>query len=68
MAVYYSQTINKFTMLDAYTLPGIEELIHNVYQYKVFVFSTIVLKSAYYQLFILESDKQYTAFEAERKL
>ncbi|XP_046407451.1 uncharacterized protein LOC124172088 [Ischnura elegans] len=66
MVVDYSQTINKFTMLDAYPLPRIEELVRNVSQYKIF--STIDLKSAYHQVPILESDKPYTAFEAAGKL
>ncbi|XP_054722967.1 uncharacterized protein LOC129232889 [Uloborus diversus] len=66
MVVDYSQTINKFTMLDAYPLPKIEELIQKISQYKVF--STIDLQSAYHQVPILESDKQYTAFEAAGKL
>jgi hypothetical protein len=66
MVVDYSQTINRFTMLDAYPIPRIEELIQKVSQYKVF--STIDLKSAYHQVPILESEKQYTAFEAAGKL
>ena len=52
MVVDYSTTTNKFTYLDA--------------QYKVF--SNIDIKDAYYQVPIVETDKQYTAFEAGGKL
>jgi hypothetical protein len=48
MVIDYSQTINRFTQLDAYPLPLIDELIHNVSQYSVF--SVIDLKSAYHQI------------------
>lgn len=41
----YSQAINKFTMLDAYMLSRIKELIQNESQYKVF--SAIDLKITY---------------------
>jgi transposase InsO family protein len=66
MVIDYSQTINKFTMLDAYPLPRIEEIITKVSVNEVF--STIDLKSAYHQIPILESEKKYTAFEACGKL
>ena len=63
MVVDYSQTINRFTLLDAYPLPNIDEQIA-----KASVFSTLDLKSAYYQLPLLAEDRPYTAFEAEGKL
>jgi len=66
MVVDYSQTINRFTMLDAYPLPKIEEVISRISKYEVF--STIDLKSAYHQVPIKESEKYFTAFEAEGKL
>lgn len=66
MVIDYSQTINKFTMLDAYPLPRIEEVITKVSMNKVF--STIDLTSAYHQIPILESERKYTAFEACGKL
>lgn len=66
MVIDYSQTINKFTMLDAYPLPRIEELISKVSKYEAF--STIDLKSAYHQVPIMESEKHFTAFEADGKL
>ena len=52
--------------LDAYPLPRIEDLINNLSVYKMF--STFDLKSAYHQIPIVESDKAYTAFEANGKL
>ena len=66
LVVDYSQTINKFTQLDAYPLPNIESFVGKVAQYNVF--SAIDLKSAYHQLPIREEDRPYTAFEADGKL
>ena len=66
MVVDYSRTINKFTLLDAFPLPSIESTVARVAQYSLY--STYDLKSAYYQVPILESEKQYTAFEAAANL
>ena len=66
MVVDYSQTINRFTMLDAYPLPKIEEMVNKVAQYKMF--STLDMRSAYHQLEMNPFDKSYTAFEAGGKL
>lgn len=66
MVVDYSQTVNRFTMLDAYPLPKIKELVNKVAQYKVYC--TIDLKSAYHQVPISDKDKIYTTFEADGKL
>jgi len=62
MCVDYSRTINKFTQLDAYPLPRIDDIANKIAQYNVF--STIDLKSAYHQVPLSDSDKPYTAFEA----
>ena len=35
MVIDYSQTINKFTMLDAYPLPHIEEMVSKIAQFNV---------------------------------
>ena len=66
LVIDYSETINRFTLLDAYPLPRIDETVNAIAQYKVF--STIDLKSAYHQIPISEKDKQYTAFEANNGL
>ena len=66
MVVDYSQTINKYTLLDAYPLPKIEEIILKISKNKIF--SKIDLQSAYHQIPILDSEKHYTAFEACGKL
>jgi len=66
LVVDYSQTVNKYTNLDAYPLPNIEETVNKIAQYRVF--STIDLKSAYHQVSIREQDKKYTAFEANNRL
>ena len=66
MVVDYSQTINKFTLLDAYPLPNIDEQVSEIA--KGSVFSTLDLKSAYYQLPLCAEDRPYTAFEACGKL
>lgn len=66
MVVDYSQTINRFTELDAFPLPRIDDIVNKVASYKVY--SSIDLKSAYHQIPIKESEKQFTAFEACGKL
>ena len=62
LVIDYSETINRFTLLDAYPLPRIDDMINQIAQYRVF--STIDMKSAYHQIPISDSDKPYTAFEA----
>ena len=62
LAVDYSQTINRFILLDAYPLPRIDETVNKIAQYSVY--STIDLRSAYHQVPIKPEDKPYTAFEA----
>ncbi|XP_066907466.1 uncharacterized protein [Halyomorpha halys] len=66
LVIDYSQTINKFTLLDAYPLPNMDELVRNVAKYSLF--STIDLKSAYHQVPIADDEKVYTAFEAQGRL
>ena len=66
LAIDYSQTINKFTFLDAYPLPRISEFVNRIACYRFF--STIDLKSAYHQIPIREADRPYTAFEAAGSL
>ena len=66
LAIDYSQTINRFTQLDAFPLPRINDLVNNIAQYRVF--STIDLRSAYHQVPLKDGDKQYTAFEARNNL
>ena len=58
----YSQTINKFTLIDAYPLPRVDDTVNRIAQYSVY--STIDLKSVYHQIPINEVDKPFTAFEA----
>ncbi|XP_064115027.1 uncharacterized protein LOC135221134 [Macrobrachium nipponense] len=66
MCVDYLQTINLYTELDAYPLPWIDTMVNELSTYRVF--STFDLKSAYHQIPLKESDKKYTAFEANRRL
>lgn len=62
MVIDYSQTINRFTHLDAYPLPRIDDMSNKIAKYRIF--STLDLESAYHQIPIKESDRIYTAFEA----
>ena len=62
MVVDYSRTINRFTLLDAFPLPSIETTVSKIAQFSRY--SSYDLRSAYYQLPILDSEKEYTAFEA----
>lgn len=66
LCIDYSQTINQYTEPDAYPLPRIEDMVHDLAKYKVF--STFDLKSAYHQISIKESERKYTAFEGAGKL
>ena len=61
MCVDYSQTVNLYTNLDAYPLPRTDDIVNKLSKYKVF--STYDLKSAYHQIPIKESEREYTAFE-----
>ena len=58
--------MNRFSSLDAYPVPKIDEMIGKLSNYSFF--STFDLKSAYYQVEIIPTDKPYTAFEANGKL
>ena len=62
LVIDYSQTINKYTLLDAYPLPRLDKMAESISKYKYY--STFDLKSAYHQIPIKKSDKEYTAFEA----
>ena len=63
LAVDYNETINRFTQLDAYPFPNVYEIINKIAKYRYF--STIDLKSAYYQIPLREEDHPYTACEAD---
>ena len=66
LAIDYSQTINRFTLLDAFALPRISNMVNKIAQYRVF--STIDLRSAYHQVPLKDEDQPYTAFEARGNL
>ena len=63
LVVDYSMTVNRFTLLDAYPLPRIDDMVNTMAQYRVF--STVDMKSAYHQISIADTDRPYTAFEAD---
>lgn len=56
MVTEYSRTINKYTPLDAYPVPRIHDLFHDIAKYKVF--SQLALKSVYYQVILKEEKKK----------
>ena len=66
MVVDYSQTVNRFTLLDAYPLPRIDDTICAIALYRIY--STIDLRSAYHQVKIKDCHKPYTAFQAGHAL
>ena len=66
LVIDYSETINRFTQLDAYPMPRIDDTINQIAQYTVF--STVDLKSAHHQVPIKEEEEKYTAFEANSRL
>ena len=66
LAIDYLETINRFTLLDGYPLPRIDDMVNKIAQYQVF--SSIDLRSAYHQLPIKDEDEPYTAFESDGSL
>ena len=66
LVVDYSQTINRFTLLDAYPLPQIEDMVNEIASYRVF--STLDLTSIYHQVTIKSEERKFTAFEAAGSL
>ncbi|KAJ8895165.1 hypothetical protein PR048_000490 [Dryococelus australis] len=48
MAVDYSQTLIRYTELDAFPLPSIDDIVNNVASYNIY--SRLDLRNAYYQL------------------
>ena len=66
MVIDYSQTVNKYTLLDAYPLPRMRDVVQNVARYKIY--STLDLTSAYHQVELPPQDRLYTAFEADGAL
>ena len=63
MMIDYSQTINKYTQLDAYSLPLMQDVVKQVAQYKIY--SMLDMSSAYHQIELPESDEIYTVFQAD---
>ena len=66
LVIDYSQAINKFTQLDAYPLPNIDDPIIKIAQFNVFV--SVDLKSAYHQIPLRPGDRPYTAFKTDEQL
>ena len=66
MVVDYSETINKYTYLDAYPLPNLDNLVNEIANYKYY--SKIDLRSAYHLVPIREDERHFTAFEANGHL
>jgi len=66
LSIDYSQTINKFTFLDAYPLPLMQTIANSVAQYNWY--SSLELKSACHQVPILPEERLFTAFETNGQL
>ena len=66
LVIDYSQTINKFTQLDAHPLPNMDDLIIKMAQFNVF--TSVDLKSGYHQIPLRAGDGPYTACEADGQL
>jgi hypothetical protein len=65
MVIDYSRTINRFTRLDAYPTPKIDDLVSKLAQHKIF---SSYLRNAYHQIPLAHADKIFTAFEANGRL
>ena len=59
----YSQTINLFTDLSAYSLPRVESTINKVVKWKCI--DILDLKSSYRQIQIISKDRPCTSFQEE---
>ena len=66
LVVDYSETINRFTLLDAYPLPLMEDVASELAKFSIM--SGFDLKSAFHQVKLPEKDKIYTAFQAGQHL
>ena len=66
MVIDYSRTVNKYTFVDAYPLPKLDEVANKIAQYRVY--SAYDLSSAYHQIPIIDSEREMTAFEALGRL
>jgi len=65
--VDYSVTINKYTYLDAYPLPHIDDEVTNKVAQDPF-YSSLDLKSVYHQVPLAPEERPMTAFEADDRL
>jgi len=59
-------TINSFTLLEAYLLPDIEDLVNRIARDKYF--SSIEIRLACHQVPLLAEERHCTAFEADGRL
>ena len=66
LVIDYSQTVNRFTYLDAFPFPVMDELAQSMSRFSYF--STFDLKDAYHQVRLMIQDWNYTAFEADGRL
>ena len=66
LVIDYSQTINRFTGLDAFPVPLIDEMVEDLSKKRFY--TTFDLTAAYHQVPILEHERKFTAFEACGKL
>ena len=66
LAIDYSLSVNRFTYLDVFPFPLIDDLAQKLSQFEYF--STFDLKDAYHQVSLKEEDRDFTAFEVDGKL
>ena len=66
LCIDYSETINRYTYVDAYPLPLISDIINKIAQYNIH--TTVDMETAYNQIKIRDEDKPLTAFEANGAL
>jgi len=66
LAIDYASTINRFTKLDAFPVPVIDDVLQQIHGNSHF--STIDLRAAYHQVPLPQEEQHYTAFEADGAL
>ena len=66
MCIDYASTINSFSEFDAYPMPAMDDILEKIGRWKYF--TVLDLKGAFNQIPLPESERQFTAFEANGEL
>jgi len=62
LCVDYTQTVNKFTNVDAYPLPSMQNIVSKVANFKWYY--SLDLRSPFHQVPLLTEERKFSVFEA----